>query len=244
MLEAAWCDSHDSGSECRGVLVAFFQGEMPAQPSADLVCAFGALEVSNLGHRTDFGFVRGLTPRFPMAGTLAGPAVTVKIPHLDSTAVQYALDLVRGGDILVIDQSGDDERSCFGGTLAAIAKLRGVTAVMTSGKSNDVDEIISVGLPVFSAGVTPHTTRVLGIEGAINVPIALGGTVVNPGDIVWADGDGIAVIPSGDAEVTACRLAALERDSLERDVLAQVRAGACLSELTGAREKFLQGAVA
>ncbi|MGO1655402.1 MAG: hypothetical protein ACTHYJ_10970, partial [Brevibacterium yomogidense] len=92
----------------------FVEHHAPEPPPAHVLEALARTSVSTLGHLTDFGFPTGLTPLYrPLA--FVGPAVTVKIPHIDHTAVHIAIDSLRPGDVLVIDQSGDDTRSCFGG---------------------------------------------------------------------------------------------------------------------------------
>lgn len=167
-----------------------------------------------------------------------GPALTVKIPHLDSTAVHYALDLVRPGDVLVIDQSGDDFRSSFGGGLGRIAQLKGVVGVLSNGSTNDVEELREIGLPVVSRGTTAHTTRVLGIEGAVNVPVSIGGVVVMPGDIVLADPDGVAIVDPLEADGIAEEMGRREARLRARDSVGIVRGGGSFAALTGAKEKF------
>lgn len=199
------------------------------------------VEVATLGHVTDFGFPRGLVS-IVQGLTFVGHALTVKIPHLDSTAVHYALDLVQPGDVIVIDQSGDDVRSSFGGGLATVAKAKGCVGAVSNGSTNDVAELRELRFPVYSRGITPHTTRVLGIEGAVNVPVSIGGVVVLPGDVVVADEDGLAVIGSQDADRVADELVAKEKAIRAKNLGAAVQTGAGLAALTGAKELFEAGA--
>lgn len=217
--------------------MAFRLGQDFSRPEKRVLDKLSAIEVATLGHTTDFGFPRGLTPIVPGAA-FVGPALTVKIPHLDSTAVHYALDLVRPGDVIVIDQSGDDHRSSFGGGLGRIAKLKGAVGVLSNGSTNDVSELREIGLPVISRGATAHTTRLLGIEGAVNVPVSVGGVVVMPGDIVIADPDGVAVLDPAEAEEIADEMSRREARLRARDSSSVVRDGGSFSALTGARTKF------
>jgi regulator of RNase E activity RraA len=216
--------------------MAFSRGPEFDRPSRDLVARLAAIEVATLGHTTDFGFPRGLTSIVP-GSSFVGSALTVKIPHLDSAAVHYAIDLIEPGDVLVIDQSGDDHRSSFGGGLAQVAMVKGAVGAVSNGSTNDVAQLRSMHFPVFSRGATPHTTRVLGIEGAINVPVSIGGVVVMPGDIVLADEDGVAVISTEGAEELADMLAGKEARLRQRDSASVVRDGGSFSELTGAKDK-------
>lgn len=217
--------------------MAFKQGPDFERPTSDVVDRLGRLEVATLGHVTDFGFPRGLTAILP-GSSFVGPALTVKIPHVDSTAVHYAIDLIRPGDVLVIDQSGDDTRSSFGGGLARIAQLKGAVGALSNGSTNDVDELRTLGFPVVSRGATPHTTRLLGLEGAINVPVSIGGVVVMPGDLVFADGDGVAILDPSEAESIAAELERREARLRGRDAESAVRSGSSFSALTGAKGRF------
>lgn len=222
--------------------MAFRRGPDFERPSQEVISRLSRLEVATLGHTTDFGFPRGLTAIVPGL-SFVGPALTVKIPHLDSTAVHYAIDLVRPGDVLVIDQSGDDTRSSFGGGLAKVAQLRGAVGAISNGSTNDVAELRDLCFPVVSRGPTAHTTRVLGIEGEVNVPVSIGGTVVLPGDLVFADEDGVAILSQSEAERIVEDLEAREARLRSRDTATVVRSGGSFSALSGAKSKFeaLQG---
>jgi regulator of RNase E activity RraA len=197
---------------------------------------------STLGHLRDHGFVKGLQPLAYPVG-FVGCAVTVRIPHMDSTAVHVAVDDLRPGDVLVVEHSGDTSRSCFGGVVAFTAKTRGAVGAVFGGPVNDREEILQYGLPVYSRGVTSHTTRVMGVEGAINVPVAIGGTVIAPGDVIWADSDGIAVLDR--SEVADLAAVISQKEQAEPALRDAIRGGARLSEWSGAAALFTaQAAVA
>lgn len=218
----------------------FTENAMPNQITEDQQNALLSVQTSTLGHLRDYGFILGLTPnRRPIA--FAGTAVTVRLPHLDSTALHVAVDKLRPNDVLVVEQSGDD-RSSFGGMCAFTAKARGAVGAIVSGATNDFDEVLELGLPVYSRGVSARTTRILGIEGSINVPVTVGGSVVEPGDAILADSDGIAVLkPSEIVEVVSTLR---EKEASEPALKRQVREGAFLSESSGAAMQFgLSGAL-
>ena len=213
----------------------FVEHHAPAPPPDEVLDALARTSVSTVGHLTDFGFPTGLTPLFrPLA--FVGPAITVKIPHIDHTAVHVAIDSLRPGDVLVIEQSGDDTRSCFGGMGSYAARAMGAVGAVLSGPVNDVHEVTELGFPVYSRGTAAHTTRLLGLEGGINVPVSIGGAVIRPGDIVFADSDGLAVIPPGSAADLAAVLA--EKEAVEPEQKRRIDAGARLSDLSGARALF------
>lgn len=201
---------------------------------SDVIHALTPLQTSTLGHMRDFGFPRGLVP-VSRPSSFVGCAVTVRIPHMDSTALHVAADLVRPGDVLVVDQSGDD-RSCFGGMVAHTAHARGAVGAVVAGSCNDYPELVDLGLPVYSKGLSARTTRILGIEGAINVDVTVGGVTVRPGDVVFADSDGVAILNRAEALQIAGELR--RKESAEPKTKERITAGERLSEISGARAKF------
>ncbi|MCW2289555.1 RraA family protein [Leucobacter luti] len=213
---------------------------MPPQIREERRHALLTVQTSTLGHLRDFGFIRGLTPnRRPIQ--FAGTAVTVRLPHMDSTALHVAADHLRPGDVLVVEQSGD-ERSSFGGMVAFTAQTRGAEGVILAGAMNDFDEVLELGLPVYSRGVSARTTRILGVEGAINVPITVGGVVVTPGDAIFADSDGIAVLTEAEIDDIVADLQS--KESAEPDKKIEITAGRMLSEWSGAAKFFEPSEVA
>lgn len=216
----------------------FVHNPSPPAPPEEALRSLGTTSVSTLGHVTDFGFPRGLSPLFrPLK--FVGPAVTVRLPHVDHTALHVAIDSLRPGDVLVVDQSGDDSRSCFGGMGSYAASCRQAAGAVLSGPANDVTEIEQIGFPVVSRGVSAHTTRLLGLEGEINVTVNIGGTPINPGDVIFADSDGIAVLPPEQIVETAAMLS--QKEAAEPGQHRQLDEGANLSDLSGARELFDRG---
>jgi 4-hydroxy-4-methyl-2-oxoglutarate aldolase len=216
----------------------FIRHPMPDPLDPATAIALSPLCTSTLGHLRDHGFPKGLHPLDRPVG-FVGCAVTVRIPHMDSTAVHVAVDDLRPGDVLVVEHSGDTSRSCFGGMVAFTALSRGAVGALLAGPANDHDEIIRYGLPVYSNGVTSHTTRVMGVEGAINVPVTVGGVVIHPGDVVWADGDGVAILERDEALDLAAVIE--QKEAAEPDLREAIAAGKRLSEFTGAADLFAAG---
>lgn len=212
---------------------------MPRQISEAHRHALMTVQTSTLGHLRDFGFIRGLTPNLRPA-SFAGTAVTVRLPHLDSTALHVAADYVRPGDVLIVEQSGDD-RSSFGGMVAFTAKARGAVGAILSGATNDFEEVRELGLPVYSQGVSARTTRILGIEGSVNVPVSIGGTVIEPGDAVYADGDGIAILKEHEIDAIVSDLRT--KEGAEPSKKEEILRGAKLSEWSGAAAHFPAGSL-
>lgn len=212
----------------------FVFNPMPAQISNERRESLLTVQTSTLGHLRDYGFVRGLTPN-QRPVSFAGTAVTVRLPHMDSTALHVAVDHLRPGDVLVVEQSGDD-RSSFGGMCAFTAKTRGAEGVILAGAMNDFEEVLGYGLQVFSNGVSARTTRILGIEGSINVPVTVGGVVITPGDAIFADSDGIAVLKEEEIDDIVADLR--QKEAAEDPKKIEITNGKHLSEWSGARKYF------
>jgi len=203
--------------------------------SSELLNLYQDVCTSTIGHLTDFGFLKGLQPLFrPIR--FVGNAVTVRIPHMDSSAVHKVMDIVQPGDVVVVDMSGDTARSCWGGMVSYAAHAKKVAGVIIAGCVNDVDEIKELGLPIFSYGVSPITTRILGIEGEINTTVSVCGVSIHPGDLVVADNDGVFVVNPEDARQYA--EIALDKQRKEIDTKREIDAGVSLAAMSGASRFF------
>jgi len=143
----------------------------------------------------------GLNPYHrPVARTMAGTAVTARSRGGDNLTYLRALEFCRPGDVLVIDAGGILNNAVVGGILSFYAAHIGVVGVVVDGAIRDVAEIRAREFPVYARGVT-HRGPYKDGPGEINVPISVGGMVVNPGDIVVGDQDGLLAIPQQGAEL-------------------------------------------
>jgi regulator of RNase E activity RraA len=157
-----------------------------------------ALDPTQIGHLRLWGCMSPqLRPVIPHR-RIAGTAVTVLVPTIDSALIPYVMGTVRPGDIVVIDRLGDDKYSCLGATIALAAKCAGVAGIIVDGVATDFDEIREIGLPVWCRGQAALTTKLLALGGAINVPVSCGGVAVLPGDAILADDSGICVLRPGE----------------------------------------------
>ena len=142
----------------------------------------------------------GLQPYHrPGRKTMAGTAVTARSRAGDNLTYLRALEFCRPGDVLVIDGGGDLANAAVGGILSFYAASIGVAGLVIDGAIRDVAEIRERDFPVYARGVT-HRGPYKDGPGEINVPIAVGGMVVNPGDIVVGDQDGLLAIPQEGVE--------------------------------------------
>jgi regulator of RNase E activity RraA len=176
-----------------------------------------------------------MDPRIQALGhgqRVVGTAVTLALPAQDSTLLHHVLGLLKPGHIVVIDRLGDRRHACWGGGVTAAAHAAGATAAVVDGVCTDPMEIANLGFAVWCRGISPITTRIYGLGGLLNMPVCCGGVVVNPGDIVLADENGVLVIPPGDVdEVAEYSLAKQQRGvgNIEK-----IRQGVRLGELSGA----------
>lgn len=133
----------------------------------------------------------------PAATTMAGTAVTARSRGGDNLTYLRALEFCRPGDVLIIDAGGDLQNAVVGGILTYYAARIGVAGVVIDGAVRDVAELREREFPVYARGVT-HRGPYKDGPGEINVPVSVGGMVVNPGDVVVGDQDGLLAIPPED----------------------------------------------
>ena len=129
----------------------------------------------------------------------SGSAITATNGPRDNLAAMAMLDFVKPGDVLMIATGEDESGAVIGDHFAAAAKSKGVVGIVTDGLVRDQEGIIKLGPPTFSRGASPNAGYRNG-PGEVNTKISLGGVVINPGDIVVGDNDGVVVIPFCQAE--------------------------------------------
>jgi RraA family protein len=131
----------------------------------------------------------------PMVGTkkICGPAVTLKQTLGDSLLVTKAISVAKPGDVLVIDGRGSGNNALWGDHRSLICKKIGLEGVVMDGAFRDIEENEEIGFPIYAKAVTCGTST-KNSNGEVNVQISCGGVVVNPGDIIVGDRNGICVI--------------------------------------------------
>jgi len=185
----------------RGEAIGFRGFTEVARPPAGIVqrlAAFAPPDLSDVmrgAHTLD----PAIRPLYPFAGRVAGPAVTVSVPHGSLNPIKFAMAQTRPGDILVINARGIHAFAVWGGNVSKSMQRRGVAAVVIDGAARDPEEAQAVGFPVFARWQATAAPPFEG-PGEVNVPVACGGVVVCPGDIVVADVNGIVTVPQGAAE--------------------------------------------
>lgn len=137
---------------------------------------------------------------------LVGLACTVRVYPGDNLMVHKSLDIARPGDVVVIAASGGRSNAVLGDIVSAKARHRGIAGYVVDGLVRDLPGI-PTDFPIYARGTTPVGPLHRG-PGEINFPVACGGVVVNPGDVIVADDAGIVVVPSLVAEELLARLRA------------------------------------
>jgi regulator of RNase E activity RraA len=165
----------------------------------------------------------------------AGPAVTVLTRPGDVLFVLKASDVIQPGDVLVIDAGGNTEVAVMGDRYATYLKHIGAAGVVADGGCRDTAAIVALGLPAWARGQSIAVFGSVG-PGAINVPVQCGGVVVNPGDLILGDDDGVVVVPRDDA----ARVLALADEHLEEELnwVRQIAAGRRWSEIHNLGERI------
>lgn len=130
---------------------------------------------------------------------LIGRAFTVKVPQGDNLMFHKAMDLAQPGDVIVIDAGGTHNRAIFGEIMVKYCEKRGLAGVIVDGAIRDYDTISQLSFPVYASGVNPNGPYKNG-PGEIGTTITFGGQVINPGDIILGDQDGIVVIKPEELE--------------------------------------------
>jgi 4-hydroxy-4-methyl-2-oxoglutarate aldolase len=170
------------------------------RPSADIVARFARLASTALADFLALESVmrHAIRPLWPGMARIAGPAFTVRTARHDNLMLHAAIYRAEPGDVIVVE-AGDEEMAVAGGNVCAVAQRHGVAGFVVDGVVRDVAEARANGFPLFARGISPIPAGKEG-PGEINAAIRCGGVVVNPGDVVVADEEGIVVVPRARAE--------------------------------------------
>ena len=166
-----------------------------------VVDRFRSLPVANISDSMMRMTAAGAALR-PLHGhgiVLAGPAVTVKSRPGDNLMLHKAIDFATPGDVVVVDAGGDLTNALIGEMMISHAQKRGLAGIVINGAVRDSAWIAQNDFPIFAAGIS-HRGPYKDGPGEINVPIAIAGMVIEPGDLIVGDADGLVCVPFDQVE--------------------------------------------
>lgn len=199
----------DHGRVPRSLVEEFAAAHLPASNIADV-----------LGRSRTVA--DGITPVGDPTVPLVGTALTVRTRPADNLMVHKAIDIAEPGDVIAIAGDGDGAHALIGELMCMHARRRGVAGFVVDGPVRDGAAIRALGFPVYARGLTPRGPFKDG-PGEIGVPISCGGAVIDPGDLLVGDGDGVVVVPADSAaDVLADAKAVLAK---EAEIMQQIEAG-------------------
>jgi len=218
-------------------MIGFHVHQMQRRVSTQIVEAFRGVPVANISDVMSRMTAGGARLR-PMhrGGYLSGVALTVRTRPGDNLMVHKALHMAQAGDVLVVDAAGDLTNAVIGELMIMQAQKRGLAGMVIHGAIRDCATIRQADFPVFAAGVT-HRGPYKDGPGEINVPVSLDGMVIEPGDLILGDDDGVLCVPY--VAVESVLQAARAKQVQEEKMVADIAAGSLDTSWIDARLKAL-----
>jgi len=177
-----------------------------------------------------------MRPIYPSARA-AGSAVTVSCHPGDNIMIHAALEFVQPGDILVVTTTSESTDGMFGDLLGFSCQANGVVGLVIEAGVRDVTDLTAMNFPIWSRAISAQGT-VKATPGHVNVPIHCAGAIVNPGDVIVADMDGVVVVPRAEAlEVSQLSSERVAKEQKSRERLRNKELGV---NMYGLKAKLLE----